>query len=126
MKNIVWIIICTVILSMSVLEVTLYNQNNGNKENKNITGEVSDKDDKNTGFTIIDKTKEKDIMCGMAFERFYEDDKYIYEWNCMKDSLMIVKYKNGQTERVSEALKKGKIKISDLDRLNITYEKREK
>jgi len=75
---------------------------------------------------IIDKTKEiKDFSCDSALELFYEDDNYKYYYNCIKSKYIVVKYENGFEEEVKVALKKGTIKISDLDKYNISYIKYE-
>ena len=76
---------------------------------------------------IKDKTKEiKDFTCAEALEQFYEDETYTYFWNCIKNDYMVVKYDSGNEEPISEALKYGTIKISDLDKFNIKYIKMEK
>ena len=76
---------------------------------------------------IVDTTKNKlNFSCTEALERFYIDDKYEYYFNCMKGKYVIVKYENGFEESVSNALKYGTIKISDLDKYNIDYIKYEK
>ena len=76
---------------------------------------------------IVDTTKNiKNFTCAEALESFYEDDRYIYFWNCMKNDYMIVKYESGFEETISNALKYGAISISDLDRFSISYLKQEK
>lgn len=70
---------------------------------------------------IIDKTKEKDFVCAEALEEFYEDENYKYYYSCIKSKYVIVKYKDGFSETVSEALKNGNITISDLDNYDIKY-----
>lgn len=76
---------------------------------------------------IVDTTKDiKDFSCAEALEEFYEDDNYIYYFNCIKGKYMIVKYENGYEDNVSNALKYGSITISDLDNFNIEYIKQEK
>lgn len=76
---------------------------------------------------IVDTTKKiKDFMCAEALESFYEDENYIYYWSCIKDKYMIVRYKSGYEESISEALKYGTITITDLDNFNIDYIKEEK
>lgn len=77
-------------------------------------------------FVIIDKGEEEQLTCASALEEFYEDKNYIYEWSCVKNSYMIVRYENGTTQLVSEALKDGNITITDLDKNNIQYYKRKK
>lgn len=71
---------------------------------------------------IIDKTKKiKDFACAEALEQFYEDDNYIYYYNCIKGKYIIVKYETGYEETVESALKNGSITIKDLDNYNIDY-----
>ena len=78
-------------------------------------------------YTLVDKTKEiKDFACAEALEQFYEDENYTYYWNCIKNKYMIVKYKDGSNELISEALKSSHIDIQVLDKFNIKYIKMEK
>jgi len=78
-------------------------------------------------FTLVDKTKEiKDFACAEALEQFYEDENYTYYWNCIKNKYMIVEYKDGSNELISEALKSSHIDIQVLDKFNIEYIKMEK
>ncbi|MBO5095649.1 MAG: hypothetical protein J6B98_02120 [Bacilli bacterium] len=78
-------------------------------------------------YILVDKTKEtKDFSCAEALEEFYEDDTYIYYWNCIKNKYMVVKYDNGTEETISQALLKGHIDIQILDKFNISYIKEEK
>lgn len=73
-------------------------------------------------YTLIDKTKEiKNFVCAEALESFYEDENYIYYWNCIKNKYMVVKYDNGLEEAISEALRKGNIDINILDKFGISY-----
>ena len=76
---------------------------------------------------IKDTTKDiKDFACAEALESFYEDENYTYYWSCIKNKYMIVKYESGFEETISDALKYGSIKISDLDDYNINYIKYDK
>ena len=70
---------------------------------------------------IVDESKEQ--ILETAFEEFYRDDTYCYTFSSRKSSFVIVYYNNGTKETVKEALKKGKIKLSDLDKWNIRYYK---
>lgn len=79
-----------------------------------------------TDFVIIDEVTEKQLTCDTALEEFYEDENYVYKWSCIKDNYMIVKYDDGLTKLVSEALKDGSIEITDLDKNNIGYYKEAK
>lgn len=85
------------------------------------------KDDIGKVVEIKDTTREiKDFTCAEALESFYEDEDYIYYWNCMKDKYMIVKYESGFEETISDALKYGTITLDDLDQNNISYIKNKK
>lgn len=76
---------------------------------------------------IVDTTKDiKDFACAEALEQFYEDEKYLYYYSCLKSKYIIVKYENGYQETVENALKYGTIKITDLDTYNIDYIKYER
>ena len=82
------------------------------------------KDDIGKVVEIKDTTSEiKDFTCAEALESFYEDEDYIYYWNCMKDKYMIVKYESGFEETISNALKHETITIDDLETYNIEYVK---
>lgn len=73
-------------------------------------------------FIIVDKSADmKDFVCAETLESFYEDEEYIYFWDCLKNDYIVVKYENGFVETVSEALKKERIKVSNLDKLGINY-----
>lgn len=75
---------------------------------------------------IIDKTKEiNDFSCDSALELFYEDEWNQYYYNCIKSEYIVVQYENGYEEEVKIALKKGTIKMSDLDKYKIDYIKEE-
>lgn len=57
---------------------------------------------------------------------YYEDKIYKYYYSCIKSKYIVVKYESGHEEEVKKALKQGIIKISDLDKYNISYIKYEK
>lgn len=76
---------------------------------------------------IVDTTKEiKNFSCDQALENFYEDEYYVYNWSCIKNKYMLVRYENGNEETINNALKSGTITIKDLDNYNIDYIKTEK
>lgn len=78
-------------------------------------------------YILVDKTKNiKDFSCAEAFESFYEDESYMYYWNCMKNKYMVVQYDDGHEETISQALQKGTIEIQILDKFYIDYIKEEK
>ena len=71
---------------------------------------------------IVDTTKNiKDFACAEMLEEFYQDDEYIYYYNCIKSSYILVKFKDGFQMTVEEALKKDLITIKDLDEYKIDY-----
>ena len=78
-------------------------------------------------YKLIDETKSKlNFACAEVLQSFYEDEKYIYYWECMKNSYMIVKYNNGFEETIEHALKEEHIDIQILDKFGISYIKIEK
>lgn len=75
---------------------------------------------------IIDKTETiKDFVCEGEIEEFYRDKVYKYYFDCSKSKEVLVKYDNGYTESVKNALIYGHIVIADLDTYHIKYNKKE-
>ena len=68
-------------------------------------------------YKLVDNAK----VCASMKEEFYQDENYIYYWDCIKGYDMLVKYDNGYVETIGEALKKGHIVIQDLDKFEIDY-----
>ena len=58
-----------------------------------------------------------------ALEDFYSDDTYTYSFPTIRSDVVIVYYNDGTEQTVKDALAEGKIKISDLDRFGIKYNK---
>ena len=58
-----------------------------------------------------------------ALEDFYSDDTYTYSFPTIRSDVVIVYYNDGTEQTVKDALAEGKIKISDLDRYGIKYNK---
>ena len=52
---------------------------------------------------------------------FYEDESHCYFFSYLISSYVTVYYTDGSEENVKDALKKGHIQISDLDRWSIGY-----
>ena len=107
------IIVAVLVCGVMVLGLTGCN----NKDSKLKENDNSQK----SSYVIIDEVAEKQLSCDEEIERFYEDEFYAYYWSCIKNEHMIVKYENGTTKLVSEALKDGSITLSDLDKNNISY-----
>jgi len=59
---------------------------------------------------IIDAT----FSCIQTKEKFYENDKYIYSFPCVKSSSIYVKFENGDKMLVTDALSSKKINIDEL------------
>ena len=74
---------------------------------------------------IIDLVARDNLSCDTALEKFYQDEKYTYSYNCIKSNYVIVKYNDGSEETVKDALQNNRITIQDLDRFNIKYIKDE-
>ncbi len=75
---------------------------------------------------IIDIAKRDNIGCDAALQQFYSDEEYNYFYPSIKSEYVVVKYSDGTEETVENALKNGKISISDLDRFEINYIKEKK
>lgn len=76
-------------------------------------------------YVLIDKTKEiHNFACASMLEEFYQDENYVYYWDCIKGSNMIVRYENGFEETISKALEQNHIDIQILDKFNISYIKK--
>lgn len=76
---------------------------------------------------IVDRTVEiNDFACDTMLEKFYEDDNYIYYFDCVKSNYVVVKFKDNSQMTVEEALKIKKISIKDLDEYKIDYIKESK
>ena len=65
---------------------------------------------------IIDAT----FSCAQTKEKFYEDDKHIYSFPCVKSSSVYVKFENGNKMLVTDALNSEKVTIEEL--INIGLE----
>ena len=63
-----------------------------------------------SNLTIIDAT----YSCAKTEEQFYEDDKYIYYYPCIKSDSMFVKFENGNKMLNSNALESNKVTIDEL------------
>lgn len=75
-------------------------------------------------FAIIDSSK--DFECNDVEEEIYRDNNYIYYLPCEKSQYIKVVYPpNEYPENLKSSLAEGRIKISDLDRFNIEYIRKE-
>lgn len=86
---------------------------------------VLKKDNNTKSITIIDKTK-TEFACSDTLEYFYQDEKYIYYFPCLKSHYVIVKYPDGSEENVEYALNSKHITIEDLILNDIEFYKKEK
>ncbi len=64
-----------------------------------------------------------EIATAEELERFYEDEKYVYSFPSILSEYIIVTFTDGTEMPVKEALFKGYIDISDLDKYSIQYYK---
>jgi len=84
-------------------------------------------DEEVKNYILVDETKNmNDFMCSQMLESFYEDEEYIYYWNCIKNDYMIIKYEDGTKETICDALNDKRIGIHVLDKFDIDYIKLEK
>jgi len=75
-----------------------------------------------TNIEIIDAT----YMCNNSIEDFYEDDKYVYSFPCVKSSSVYVKFENGNKMLVVDALEEKKVTINELVAAGLDVYKKEK
>ena len=68
---------------------------------------------------ITDNTNDIDLPD--MEEPFFEDERYIYIFGNPISQYVIVEYTDGSIENVKEALEKGHIQITDLDKYSINY-----
>ena len=71
---------------------------------------------------IIDAT----YACANSPEKFYEDDKYIYSFPCVKSSSIYVKFENGNKMLIVDALEADKVTIDELIDAGLEVYKQEK
>ena len=64
-----------------------------------------------------------DIAFAQALEVIYEDEEYVYFFNCIMSPSIIVHYADGTQEDVKTALAEGHITIEQLDQFGIGYMK---
>lgn len=70
---------------------------------------------------IWDRTKEEQLDCADAIEKFYEDDTNEYYFSCVKSHYIIVMDNTGRTVDIVTALHEGLATIADLDSHGIAY-----
>lgn len=68
---------------------------------------------------ILDAT----YNCQEALEKFYEDDKYIYYFPCIKSKSVYVKLVDGNKMLVTKALEEGKVTINELIKAGLEVHK---
>lgn len=73
----------------------------------------------------IDRTVTEEIPTDEALQPFCIDENYIYSFPSIRSDYVIVKLSDGKEITVKNALAKGLITITDLDRWNIQYYKEE-
>ena len=71
---------------------------------------------------IIDAT----FSCAQNKEKFYEDDKYIYYFPCVKSNSIYVKFENGNKILIKDALNGEKVTIDELIKAGLEVYKENK
>lgn len=66
------------------------------------------------------------FSCNEMPEKFYEDNKYIYYFPCVKSNSVYVNLKNGNKMLVVNALEENKVTINDLIKAGLKVYKEEK
>lgn len=70
---------------------------------------------------IRDQTKEEDIACASALEKFWEDEANTYYFECIKSQYVYAMDSTGMCFDIITALNKGLATIEDLDTFGIGY-----
>ena len=70
---------------------------------------------------IWDRTKEEQLDCNDALEKFWEDETTEYYFSCIKSHYIMVMDSTGRTIDVITALNEGLITIENLDSYGIEY-----
>lgn len=112
-----WIIIVSIVAIIVASICLLTNPKTDGKSDSDNLPRVSNV----STFTIVDRERDEKIPCDQAFEEFYRNSNYAYEFSVIKSQYVEVHYKDGTKENIKDALKNGNVKISDLDRFGIKY-----
>ena len=95
-KRIVLIVLIVLSVSIIILGMVLYNMNRELEQNR---------------IKIYDATYP---ACSGSYEKFYEDDIYIYYLTCAKSDSVFVKFSNGNKMLLKNALTEDKVKIDEV------------
>lgn len=74
---------------------------------------------------IVDRTVTEGIATDDAEQPFYVDENFVYSFSSIKSEYIIVKFNNGEEMTVQHAIEQGLITITDLDKWDIEYNKKE-
>lgn len=109
------------------LIIDTYNCSNGKKDATIKGFSYSCSKAKESNYKIVDTSKDIDCFaCNQVLEEIYRDDKYIYYLPCEKSKYIKVIYnENNYQESLKSSLKEGYIHISELDKFDIEYIKKE-
>lgn len=71
---------------------------------------------------IVDESSEiEGFECASSLDEFYEDDKFIYYFSCLKSDYVKVYYKNKKSETLKEAMEQGRVSVEDLKAYDVNY-----
>ena len=71
--------------------------------------------------SIVDLTRVNQLDTCPALELFYEDSGFQYYFPSIKSEYIECQFSNGDTMKITEALKNGTVSVSDLDAYDIQY-----
>ncbi len=122
------------ILTVTLLSAAVFVSCEADEESKQISNESSETVSEGSVYTgdESDISAEEEvtvteiIVTGQAIDEaidvFYEDEYYKYLFGTMpQHEYVIVKYSDGSTQNVKEALEEGRITVFDLDKYDIEY-----
>ena len=95
-KRISLIVLIALAVGIIILGMVLYNKNQDLEKNR---------------IKIIDATYP---ACSGSYEKFYEDDIYVYYLTCSKSEAVFVKFPNGNKMLLTSALSENKVTINEV------------
>ena len=101
------IILCSVSVLLIIIGIVILNKNNELSKNK---------------IKILDAT----YNCANYPEDIYQDDKYIYYFDCAKSGSVYVKLSDGKKMLVTTALEEEKVTIEELIAAGLEVSKKDK
>lgn len=120
-KNVLMLLASGILVVLGIIFIGLTMQEE--KSNlENITAEPTT-EETTTQAELSFKIEDRTNMCAQSIETFYEDDNYLYQYNCIKSGSVYVVFNDGTEYSVKNALRLNKVTIEELDRAGAGFNK---